>query len=139
MDKSHSSYSGNAFGDFAVPGNEQIYKLSIEHDAGDAFDSDSMFLVDSLPPNLTFYNGDLDGPSGPFTDPVGFTNSGSGLTFNSTTDVKYSNAANPPTSMADCTYTPVSGYDPTVRHICVAMGGDLLAGKVDLYYRTKLD
>ncbi len=139
VEKSHSPYTGNTFGDFAIPGNEQIYKLSVEHDAGDAFDTDSLFLVDSLPSNLTFYNGDLDGASGPFTDPVGFTNSGSGLTFNPASGLRYSDAASPPAVPADCTYTPTSGYDPNVRHICVEFGGDLLAGKAELFYRTKLE
>ena len=84
-----------------------------------------MFLIDPLPAQLTFFNGDADG-NGSGTTPVIFTNNASGLTFNYATDVRYSNAAIAPTSFAACTYTPTAGYDANVRHICINPKGTML-------------
>ena len=76
---------------------------------------------------MEFFNGDIDG-AGPATGPVIFTQTGSGLTITPATDLRYSNLVAVPANFAACTYTPVAGYDPAVRHICFNPKGAMLSG-----------
>lgn len=73
---------------------------------------------------MPIYNGDADG-AGAGTTPVLFTNTGSGLTFNYATDVRYATGSTAPTSFAACTYTPAAGYDPNVHYICINPKGTM--------------
>ena len=50
------------------------------------------------------------------------------LTFTPGTDLRFSNRAAAPASLADCTYTPAAGNDPQVRHVCINPKGTLPAG-----------
>jgi len=90
-------------------------------------DNDSLFLVDSLPPEITFYNGDID-DGGPFIDPVIGVDAGTGLTLDYVTDVGFSDAASKPADFSECTYVPAAGYDPNVNFICVNPSGAMAAG-----------
>jgi len=112
---------------FAVPGNDVIYTINVSNQGDGSPDANSVVLIDDLPSELEFYNGDVDGP-GPETQPVAFTDNASGLTFTYATDVGYSNAVSAPASFASCTYTPASGYDPAVTHICVRPAGTFAVG-----------
>ena len=67
---------------------------------------------------MTFFNGDANGAAAG-TDPVYFTNGSSGLTFNYATDVHYASGSTTPANFAACTYSPLLGYDPAVRYICI--------------------
>ncbi len=51
----------------------------------------------------------------------------SGLTFNTTNDIRYSNSATAPTTFAGCTYTPGGPYDPAVRSVCLNPKGTMAA------------
>jgi uncharacterized repeat protein (TIGR01451 family) len=124
--KSSMIYNPTGNSPFAIPGNDALYTITVTNTGTSATDSNAVFVVDSLPGTLTFFNGDIDGP-GPLTAPVAFTQTGSGLTFNPATDLRYSNLAAAPASFAACTYTPVAGYDPAVRHICFNPKGALLS------------
>lgn len=106
---------------YAIPGSDVIYTISIENTGNGPADLDSVFLVDNIPPEMEFFNGDMDG-AGPATGPVLFTPEDSGLTL-SAADVGYSFDAAPPTSMTDCDDTPAAGYVTTVRYICFAPKG----------------
>ena len=66
---------------FSLPGNDVIYTFNIENTGNGPIDTDSLFLVDELPDEITFFNGDVDGPAGPETDTVSFSQSGTGLSF----------------------------------------------------------
>lgn len=121
---------------YAVPGSDVIFTLRVEHDSGAAVDSDSMFLVDTLPDEVSFYNGDVDG-GGPEVNPVSWSESGSGLTFTYAADVAFSNLSARPSSMADCTYTPIPGYDPAVRHICLNPKGAFASSGATAYFEAQ--
>lgn len=114
---------------YVIPGNDVIYTLTLENTGNGPADLDSIFLVDSVPNEMEFFNGDMDG-AGPATGPILFEPGTSGLTL-STTDIGYSFSTTRPTSMADCVDSPASGYVDTVRHICFAPKG--YARAVNLY------
>ncbi|MEM1391259.1 MAG: hypothetical protein AAGG45_09280 [Pseudomonadota bacterium] len=124
--KTNQVYSGSQ-SDFAIPGNDIVYTLLIESTGSASVDADSVFLVDSLPLEVSFYNGDID-DGGPETGTVTFDERLSGLSFDESTDLRFSNSTTRPASFAECTYTPNIGYDPNVRHICFNPKGSLRAG-----------
>ena len=127
LTKTSAVYDPGNAGLFATPGNNLLYTITLTNAGAGPADADSIFLVDSLPVELEFYNGDVDGP-GPATDPVYFTQNSAGLTFNPATDLKYSNQIAQPANMAACNYTPVVGYDPNIRYVCINPKGAMLSG-----------
>ena len=105
---------------YAIPGNDVIYSISITNSGNIAIDNNSMFLVDNFPSDIIFYNGDIDG-AGPETDPVIMETTGSpGLTFDYATDVKFSDSLTAPINIGQCSYgaTP-NAYDENVRFVCL--------------------
>lgn len=128
---------------YALPGADMIYTIAVSNTGLGSVDTDTVFLVDSLPAEVTFYNGDMDDGGGLTTDPVAFAQTGSGLTLTYASDVAYSNAVAKPASFAACTYTPAAGYDANVRHICFNPKGEFLAGSPDpeftLSFRVRIN
>lgn len=120
--------SGNSR--FAIPGNDVYYTLTVTNSGDGAVDTNTLFLVDPIPSEVEFFNGDIDG-GGPATGAVYFTQAGAGLTFTLATDVRYSNAGSAPASFAACTYTPAAGYDPNVRYLCLNPKGRMVGGAPD--------
>lgn len=125
--KTSAPYLTSGAGQFNIPGNDVIYTITSTNTGQGQTTTDSLFVVDALPPQVEFYNGDID-DAGPATANVIFSQSGASLSFNPAVDMKYSNAAAAPTSFAACTYTPVVGYDPAVKYVCFNPKGPLLAG-----------
>lgn len=121
---------------YAVPGNDVIYTIEFTNSGDGPADNDSILIIDGLPDEIEFYNGDIDGP-GPQTTPVTGTDNGSGLTFNYASDVRYSNALSRPVNFAACSYTPSAGYDPNVNYICVNPKGTMAAGTPDPSFAIK--
>lgn len=116
-EKTVTVYDPQNVGLYALPGNDVIYTISAENTGTGDVDSDSLILIDAMPPEVIFYNGDID-DGGPEVDPIVFETTGSTLTFNFNTDVGFSNAATKPADFTSCTYTPITGYDPDVTFIC---------------------
>ena len=112
---------------YAIPGEDVVYSISVNNEGTGAADNDTIFLVDTLPADLTFFNGDMDG-AGPATGAVKFVQTGTGLTFDATADVKYASAGVAPTSFAACTYSPAAGYDPAIKYICLNPKGAMSSG-----------
>lgn len=112
---------------YRIPGNDVSYTISVANNGTGSVTNNSVFVVDRLPSTVTFFNGDANG-GGAGTDPVIFTDAGSGLTFNYSTDVRFATGSTVPASFADCTYTPAAGYDPAVSFICFNPKGTM-AGK----------
>jgi len=121
-------YSGSA-SPYAIPGSDVIFTIKADNAGSGPVDSDSLFLVDSMPPEVTFYNGDID-DGGALTGVIDFQAGGSGLTFNEATDLGFSNSATKPTNFAACTYNPVVGYDPNVTFICLNPSGVMSEGTI---------
>jgi uncharacterized repeat protein (TIGR01451 family) len=116
LTKITSIYDDGVTAPFAIPGNDAIYTINLSNTGTGSITADTVFMVDPIPAQLTFFNGDANGAAAG-TDPVLFADNGSNLTFTYSTDVRYSQTA--PANFAACTYTPTAGYDPLVRYICV--------------------
>lgn len=101
----------------AIPGAIVRYSLTVQNSGPTATDSNSVFVVDSLPAQISV---------GTAASPV-FTQGSptSALTFSSASDIRYSNAATAPASFAACTYSPVAAYDPAVRYVCLRPQGSM--------------
>jgi len=112
---------------FSIPGNDVIYNIEVQNVEESRPDDDSVFVIDALPANISFFNGDID-DGGPLSNPVAFIDNGSNLTFNFATDVRFSKSAAPPSNFDDCTDTPSAGYDPTIRFICFNPKGSFATG-----------
>lgn len=104
---------------FHIPGAIVRYRLDVLNSGSLSVDNNTVFLVDTLPADIRV--GTAASPA--FTQGT----PSSGLTFTAGTDIRYSNAATAPASFAACTYTPVSAYDPAVRHICLNPKGTMAA------------
>lgn len=142
VSKSVEVFTGNTVL-YSLPGQDMIYTLSGTNTGSGPVDNNSIIMIDAIPNNLTFYNGDID-DGGPETDAVIFVDNASGLSFNAATDVRYSNAATPPANFAACSYTPAAGYDAAVTHICINPKGALSEGTISasdfsVKFRARID
>ena len=116
---------------YAIPGNDVIYTISASNVGNGPVTEDTVVLIDAMPEEVEFYNGDID-DDGPESNPVSFTQStGAGLSFNYATDVGYSDSSDRPDGFNECSYTPVAGYDASVTFICFNPKGTLVAGDPD--------
>lgn len=129
-DKTIEIFDPNAEGLYAIPSNDVIYTISISNVGTGRADLNSLFLVDSLPSEVTFYNADMD-DAGPITNPVNFSQNSAALNWTYSRDVGFSSSAIKPTTFAQCNYTPTAGYDPAVRHVCFAPNGRMQFGNPD--------
>ena len=134
--KTAEVFDPTSSGLYAVPGNDIIYTIEFTNSGSGPADNNSIEIIDKLPAEIEFYNGDIDGP-GPETTPVTGTDNGSGLTFNYATDVKYANTVAQPANFAACSYTPSAGYDPNVTYVCVNPKGVMSAGTPDPSFAIK--
>lgn len=119
--KTSALFAENALPNFAIPSNDVIYAITVANHGNLAVDPGTVLVLDQLPSRLTFYNGDANG-SLAGSDVIIWQDGGSGLTFPPTA-LGYATVA--PASFNDCSYTPVAGYDPLVRYICVRPTGAL--------------
>ncbi len=134
--KSAAVYDPLSEGLYMVPGNDVVYTITFTNIGDGAADSDSVEIIDAVPPEIEFYNGDID-DGGPETTAVIGNDNGSGLTFNYAADVGYSNSGSAPTNFAACTYVPSAGYDANVTYICVNPTGVMAAGSPDPSFEVK--
>jgi uncharacterized repeat protein (TIGR01451 family) len=121
---------------FAIPGNDVIYEINVVNVGTASPDASTLKIIDKLPPEITFYNADMD-DGGPETHPVAFIDNSSGLNFNYATDISYSNSTGAPVDFSNCTYSPAAGYDPDVTHICVRPTGSMDHGTPDPSFSIK--
>jgi uncharacterized repeat protein (TIGR01451 family) len=134
--KTAEVYDPLSEGLYMVPGNDVVYTITFTNVGDGAADSDSVEIIDAIPSEIEFYNGDID-DGGPETTAVTGTDNGSGLTFNYGADVGYSNGGSAPANFAACAYTPAAGYDANVTYICVNPSGVMAAGNPDPSFAVK--
>ena len=127
-EKSVRVFSGSS-SPYSIPGSDVIYTIKADNVGSGPVDAGSIFLVDLLPPEVTFYNDDID-DAGPLTGVVEFEAGATGLTFTEATDLGFSNAATAPSDFSQCNYSPLSGYDPDVKFICFAPKGAMSEGTI---------
>ncbi len=114
----------------ALPGNDVVYTIRVTNRGDGVVDTNSVFLVDLMPPEVEFYNDDFN-DGAPGTSVVEFNQSGSGITFNEATDLRFSDAAIEPADFDDCTFNPSTGYDARVTFICFNPKGAFQPGAPD--------
>lgn len=147
VEKDSAAWDPVGTGKFSIPGNEIFYTISIENSGNDSTDSNSLFIVDNLPGDVEFWNGDIDdGGSETFPDvaPVGFEQvTGSGVTFNPATHLRYSTSSLAPSDFDDCVTIPLdSSYRSDIRYICINPSGALDHGstspQIDFVFRVRI-
>jgi uncharacterized repeat protein (TIGR01451 family) len=126
--KTTALYDPASSGLLAIPGNDVTYTITVANAGATATDTDSVVIIDAMPQEVTFFNGATAEFGG---NVVGFSQTGTGLTFNPASDVRYSNSPSRPANFAACTYTPSAGYDPNVTYICINPKGSMAAGNPD--------
>ena len=109
---------------FMIPAADVIYTITVTN-PGSSPDTGTVVIVDPIPPELTFYNGDIDG-AGPLTGPFAFIDGSpaSGLNCCSAGQFAYSQQ----TTGTNFTYVPVAGYDPLVKRVQWTPGGTMNPG-----------
>ncbi len=99
---------------YALPGEDVIYTLTAVNSGTTPADTNSVELIDKLPPEIIFRNDEFD-PAPPVTGPFLFEPFTSGLTCCSGPgEVSYSNTTSGPPVFG---YTPLPGLDPAVSYI----------------------
>lgn len=119
---------------FATPSNDILLTSTFTNIGSGVTDTDSIFAVISINQNNSLFN-DVTAELGGV---IGFSTNAPALTFTPATDLRFSDSVTAPTSFAQCSYTPASGYDPLVRHICLNPKGTLPAGDPDGQFVVRL-
>ena len=88
-------------GAYRLPQGEVRYTITATRQGQGALTSDSLFLVSSVPGEVSFYNGDFD-EGGAGSGPFGFAQSGTALQFDPASDARYSSSTVRPTTAAQC-------------------------------------
>jgi len=119
--KASALFATGSNGVFYIPGNFIEYTVTVSNTGTGAADGGSMALDDTLPTNVTFFNGDHDGSGNPL-----LVSGGGGLTCCSAANVSFRNAAGVPLS-------PQPGYgatgiDASIQRIVITPTGALAAG-----------
>lgn len=132
----------------AVPGNEVLYRVNVTNSGLAATDSDSVLIIDTLPTQLSLWNGDIDA-GGPETyssvGQAGFSQSnGAAMAFAPSTDLRVSTATTPPTSFAQCSSLSLDGtFRSNVRYLCLRPRGSLAAGAasptISFVFRARIE
>lgn len=133
VSKTSSVWDPGSTGLFSVPGNEVLYRVTIRNDGTGELDGDSLLVIDSLPSEVEFWNGDIDdGGPNTYADvaPVGFAElAGSGVSFDPLTDLRYSTSTTPPSSFNDCSAISMDdSFRADIHFICIKPSGTLGAG-----------
>jgi hypothetical protein len=105
---------------FNIPGAFVDYTLTVTNSGGSTVDINSSLLADVLPPNVTFYNGDIN-TALPGTQNFVFTAGTSGLSLTSG-NITYSNNGG-----STYGYSPAAGLDANVDAIRFAPTGTFAA------------
>ncbi len=128
-------------GEFSIPGNDMIYTFTVVNQGAGSVTADTIVLIDEMPAEMSFFNGDYDGP-GPSTAKIGFEESDTSLSFDPEVDALYSDGSAKPADLSECNYTPSAGYDSNVKFVCFNPKGEMLGGDPDpnfkISFRAKI-
>jgi len=134
--KSIAMYDPNGDGLYAVPGNEVVYTFTIENTGSFDVDDGTIILVDPLPDNVTFYNGDFD-PANIGMGPFDFNAGGSAITCCGTGEIDYSDSTSAPITYG---YSPASGFDPALTYLKLTPSNILEPGEsVTVSFRARIN
>ena len=132
LSKSSTPYATTGPDRFNAPGSDVAYSLTVANSGGSPVDLASLVLSDTLPPNVTFYNGDFNAASpgmGPFLLVAG----SSGVTLPAGSAAYSQNGST-------WSATASAGYDPLVRYIRLTPAGSLAANSsVTIRFRARIN
>jgi hypothetical protein len=117
---------------FNIPDADVYYTITVANSNSSPIDSGSIVIVDPLPAQMTFFNGDIDG-TGPLTGNFEFVAGSSGLSLTAA-NITYATAIGGP-----YTYTPAAGYDTNVKAIRFAPTNEMASNSsFTLRFRTRI-
>lgn len=119
---------------FATPGQDILLTTTVSNVGTGSTDADSIFVAIAIDAANTFSNAATPA----LGDVVGFTSAAPALAFDPASDLAFSSAAAAPTSFDQCTYTPATGYDPQVRHVCLNPKGTLPNGEAQGQFAVQI-
>ncbi len=122
--KSIATYETVGINRFNIPEADVIYTITVTN-PGTQIDSGALVVTDPLPPEITFFNGDIDG-AGPQTGPFEFVDGGTTSTLTCCTAPNIAYSAQ--TTGSDFTYVPAAGYDPLVKRVRITPTGAMAPG-----------
>ena len=123
-------------GEFMIPGNDVVYTITVENTGPHTAQSNTLVLVDNMPPEIEFYNADFDGVA-PDTGPFDFDPGTSSVVCCVTGEVDYSSSTSAPISYG---YGPDPGYDGDVTYIKIEPKGALAPGEsFTLRFRSRIE
>jgi uncharacterized repeat protein (TIGR01451 family) len=102
-----------------IPGAVIRYTFQVANSGNSTVDQHTVQLFDRVPPGIEV--GSAASPV--FTQGTPTSN----LTFNTTNNIRFSNAATQPAAFSACTYTPAGAYDPAVTYVCFNPRGTMAA------------
>lgn len=118
-------YDPNNDGLFMIPTNDVVYTISIENTGLFTADPDKLVIIDDMPGEIEFFNGDFD-PVMTNMGPFNFDPGTSTLACCTTAHIDYSSTT---TGIPVFGYPPDSGYDGDVTYIRISPGGALNPGE----------
>jgi uncharacterized repeat protein (TIGR01451 family) len=124
--KSVQSYSDPVNGTanpFSLPGASITYTVRASNNGGPGATTDSIVITDPVPPNTSFWAGDLGSPWGPVAFSDNFPPSG--LTFDPASDLRFSIDGGATFGLTTSDLIPnANGCDPRVTHLQVNPKGN---------------
>ena len=130
--KSSAPYASTGPDRFNAPGSDVAYSLTVTNSGGSPVDLASLVLSDTLPANVTFYNGDYNAAS-PGMGPFELVAGTSGVTLPAGSATFSQNGA-------AYTTTAAPGYAPLVRFIRITAGGSLAANsRLTIRFRARVN
>ncbi|MBV8934488.1 MAG: DUF11 domain-containing protein, partial [Alphaproteobacteria bacterium] len=128
MTKTSAPLAGSGPASYRAPGSDMIYTITVTNNGGSPVDASTVVLTDTLPGQVSFFNGAFPPGANPFL----LTTGSSGVTL-AAANVTYSNNG------TTYTYTPAVGYDPNVKGIKFAPQGMMAANSsFTIQYRVQI-
>lgn len=145
--KTNQIYDPAATGSvLAIPGNDIVYTITIENTGNGAADADSIELIDLMPSEMAFYNGDFDDDATAGVEIIEIDLGTSTLTFDEATDLGFSIAdpSTPPADFAACSDTLPPPTPPNVQasvnFICFNPKGAMAPGStITVSFRARIE
>lgn len=133
VSKTSATVAATGVEKFSVPGAFVDYTITVTNSGGSTLDLNSAVIADILPPNVTYFHGDID-PVAAGVQTFVFAPGTSGLSM-AAGNVTYSN--NGGTTYA---YAPTSGLDPNVDALRFNPGGTMNANSsFTVRFRTAIN
>lgn len=95
---------------YHVPGSVVRYTVTVTNDGDDEPDLDSVLIIDGIPSGMELYVG--DGADCTAAAPISFSAGSSGLSYDCTTDLRFTDDATPPYDFTGSAYDPYPSSSP---------------------------